>query len=93
MCNISIIINYLLLFSSKKMNDSNLIIIQLYNNIGLFIIVKIIRPNKIIPLKSQNLTTVFNNTCIANQIYIVFRLYILKKSKFIVITTKHKYEY
>lgn len=93
MCNIPIIINYLLLFSSKKMNDSNLIIIQLYNNIGLFIIVKVIRPNKIISLKSQNLITVFNNTCIANQIYIVFRLYILKKSKFIVITTKHKNEY
>lgn len=76
------------------MNDLNLIRIQSHNNISLFVIVKIIRSNKINPLKNQNLNYNKTQFCIIPVSLVRFILYIdsiySEKSKFTVKTIKHK---
>jgi len=75
------------------MNDLNLIRIQSHNNISLFVIVKIIRPNKIHPHKNQNLNYNKTQFCIIPVSLVRFILSIdsidSEKSKFTVNTIKH----
>jgi len=69
------------------MNDLNFIVNPLHNNMKLFVILKIIRSNKIIPLKSQHLKTVLYYAY-TSKLYNIQCIY-FEKNKFIVSTKKH----